>query len=90
MLFRSRTCEKSGNVNYVRKETNPETGAVIFTSVEYNGELGKFINVSPSESKSCCKGMKATSCCAGKSKATSADAGTTSEMTKQVKVQKGS
>lgn len=84
----TRKCEKSGHVSYVRKETNSETGAVVFTSVEYNGELGKFVNVSPSEGKSCCTGAKAAGCCAGKGKATSADASST--QVKQTKVQKGS
>lgn len=85
----TRTCEKSGSVSYVRKEINPETGAAVFTSVEYNSELGKFVNVSPTEGKSCCKGSQAASCCTGKSKATSAEASTKTEMAK-VKVQKGS
>ncbi len=84
----TRTCDKSGTVSYVRKETNPE-GAVIFTSVEYNSELGKFVNMSPTDGKACCKGAKATSCCAGKGKATSAEATSTDQKVKQVS-QKGS
>jgi hypothetical protein len=64
--------DQSGSVSYVRKETNPETGAVIFTSVEYNSDLGKFVNLSPSAVKACSKGSKA-GCCA-KMKVTEASA----------------
>ena len=69
----TRTCAKSGNVSYVRKETNSGTGSVIFTSVEYDSELGKFVNMSPTAAKSCCKGAKA-GCCASKMKVTEAAA----------------
>lgn len=84
----TRTCEKSGTVSYVRKETNPETGAVVFTSVQYDSALGKFVNCAPGD-KSCCKGEKAASCCTGKAKATSADASSNDQI-KQTKAQKGS
>jgi hypothetical protein len=79
----TRTCEKTGGTCYVRKETDAKTGAVVFTSVEYNSDLGKFVNVSPTEAKAagCSKSGK-TGCCASKAKATSADAAKTTEQTK--------
>jgi len=76
----SRTCEKSGLVNYVRKESNPETGEVVFTSLEYSSELGQF---SPSDKKACCTGDK-MKCCS------SAEADTGKKQKKQEKLQKGS
>jgi hypothetical protein len=85
----SRTCEKSGNVSYVRRETDVKTGQVVFTSLEYNSDLGKFVNQSPSNSKACCSAGKATSCCAGKMKVTEAAAENNADA-KPVKLQKGS
>jgi len=84
----TRTCDKSGMVEYFRKEVNAETGEVVLTSLEYNSELGKFVNVSPSDKKACCTGDK-MKCCSSKTKATSADA-EKSTQEKQVKYQKGS
>jgi hypothetical protein len=83
------TCEKSGTVNYVRKEKDPATGNVIFTSLEYNSESGQFVNVSPSDKKACCTGDK-KSCCSSKMKASSADTDKGVQEEKQVKNQKGS
>jgi hypothetical protein len=71
----ARKCEKSGCITYVRKETDA-TGQVVFTSVEYDSKLGKFVNQSPSQMKSCGTGTKTAGCCSkSKGKATSADAG---------------
>ena len=63
----SRTCEKSGSVSYVRKVVDNETGTVSFKDVQYDSELGKFVNVSPSMKGCCSAKMKSASgCCAGK------------------------
>ena len=74
----SRTCEKSGSVSYVRKVVDNQTGSVSYTDVQYDSELGKFVNVSPSmKSAGCCSKMKSASgCCAGKGGVKSADAET--------------
>lgn len=86
----TRTCEKSGTVSYVRRETNSETGQVLFTSIEYNGDLGKFVNVSPLEGKSCCKAGSAKNCCSAKAKSTQASASSVNETAVQAPSQKGS
>ncbi|MDX1406742.1 MAG: hypothetical protein R3330_01380 [Saprospiraceae bacterium] len=74
----TQTCKESGKVSFVRKEACPVTGKVTFTSVNYDAELGKFVNVSPSEAKACCDKDKATGCCSGAAKGASASAVKTS------------
>lgn len=59
----SRKCEQTGKVSYVRKDADPATGQVVFTSVNYDAELGKFVNVSPTAMKACCDKDEATGCC---------------------------
>ena len=80
-------CEKSGEVNYVRKEVDPETGKVVLTSLEYNSELGKFVN--STEKKACCTGDK-MKCCSSKTKVTESSKGEKASDVKQTKYQKGS
>ena len=58
-----RVCPNSGNVSYVRKEVSEQSGEVSFASVNYDTELGKFVNQAPSDKKACCDKDKATGCC---------------------------
>lgn len=71
----ARECCKGGGVSYVRKDVDAQTGQAVFTSVEYNAEMGKFVNAETKSDKKagCCAGKDGKSC-SGK-KATSADAG---------------
>lgn len=80
----SRTCEKSGSVCYVRKVVNQETGETSYADVQYDSELGKFVNVSPSsKGKGCCAKMASAGCCAGKKGVKTADSETTPPPTPQ-------
>lgn len=62
----TRTCKESGKVSFVRKEACPASGKVTFTSVNYDAELGKFVNQAPGDAKACCDKDKATGCCSAK------------------------
>ncbi len=70
-----KVCAESGKVTYLKKEVCEKSGKVSFVNVEYNADLGAFVNVSPSEmhgKKASCGGSKtaeAKACCSGKEKA---------------------
>lgn len=66
-----RTDSKTGEVNYVRKQTCAHSGAVSYVDVNYDAATKTFVNVSPAHAaeKSAGCGSKATSasgksCCA--------------------------
>ena len=75
-----KVCPETGKVTYTKKEVCEKSGKVSFVNVEYNSDLGEFVNVSPSElhgNKAGCgsseavsgKTASAKSCCSGKEKA---------------------
>lgn len=86
----SRTCATSGNVSYVRKVVNQDTGEASFTDVTYDSELGKFVNVSPSAAKACCAKGVATGCCAGKKGVKTAETESTAPTPEKASIQKKS
>ncbi len=48
---------KTGEVSYLRKTQCDYTGKVSYTNVEYCSKTGKFVNVAPSQKKSCIKSV---------------------------------
>lgn len=56
----------SGEVSYVRKVVNQETGAVSFTAVEYCTKTNQFVDAdgaAPVEAKANCSGAEKAGCC---------------------------
>ncbi len=47
-----RVCEKTGSVGYYEKNVCSKSGKVSYKEVNYNEDLKKFVNVSPSEVQS--------------------------------------
>lgn len=75
-----KVCPETGKVTYLKKEVCEKSGKVSVVNVEYDSDLGQFVNISPSElhgKQANCSGSKtasaktasAKSCCSGKEKA---------------------
>lgn len=67
-----KVCAETGAVSYMKSETSEKTGEVSSVAVNFDPELGQFVNVSPS-GKAECAGKKAA-CCKKGAKAASAEA----------------
>ncbi len=86
--------QETGEVSYVRKETNPHDGTVSYAALNFDATTSTFVNVGPSKmeapagcsshatttsGKSCCAaGAASKSCCAGKTKSASLSSSTNS------------
>ena len=76
-----RTCEKSGNVSFYKKDVCENSGKVSFTEMEYQESTGEFavkasndevLKAANTEKKSSCSGEKAKACCSSKAAKASA------------------
>ncbi len=82
-----KVCSHSGTASYYVKQVSETSGEASMTEVAYDSQLGRFVNISPSAGKACCKsgsaeakacsakeGASGKACCKGKGSAGTSDA----------------